>query len=90
VLTGARPAAQLCDVASPEVTAMLLRSAGRMHGRPGVPVQRPVVSAVHVHEPLPGVTEACALIDLGVRYRAIALRLEAASGRWRCTALSIG
>jgi hypothetical protein len=90
VLTGARPAAQLSDVAAPEVIRLLVRNAGRLRAVPGVPPQRPIVGAIHVFEPVPGVAEACALINLGVRYRAIALRLEAPNGRWQCTALHIG
>jgi hypothetical protein len=36
------------------------------------------------------VAEACAVIDLGIRKRAIALRLEAVDQQWRCTALCVG
>ncbi|MBV9487470.1 MAG: hypothetical protein JO246_15670 [Frankiaceae bacterium] len=91
VLTGARPAAQLSDVAAPDVIRMLVRSAGRLRAVPGAPVLCPIVCTVHIDEPAPGVAEACALINLGVRYRAIAFRMEAAGDdRWRCTALHIG
>jgi hypothetical protein len=90
VLVGARPAAQLSDVAAPEVIRLLARSAGRLSPGPGLRAQRAVVGAVHVHQPAHGVAEACAVIDLGIRCRAIAFRLDAVAGRWQCTALHIG
>jgi hypothetical protein len=90
VLAGARPASQLSDVASYEVVRLLRRSAGRLGARPGEPQPRPLISSVHVTEPRPGVAEACAVINTGLRRRAIALRLETADGQWRCTALHVG
>ncbi|HVA61332.1 MAG TPA: Rv3235 family protein [Mycobacteriales bacterium] len=51
--------------------------------------RRPVVRSVHVSEPADGVAEACALVELGRRSRALALRFEGLDGRWRCTALQI-
>lgn len=90
VLTGARPARQLDDLAAPEVIRLLCRSAGRLMIQPGVPPSRPIVGSVHVREPCYGVAEACAVIDLGARKRAIALRLEAVDQQWRCTALHVG
>jgi Family of unknown function (DUF6459) len=90
VLAGARPAAQLSDVAAPDVIRLLVRSAGRLRAYPTGPQQRPVVRSVHIDEPRLGVAEACAVINLGTRYRAIALRLESTNGRWRCTDLRIG
>lgn len=90
VLAGARPARQLDDLACPDVIRLLCRSAGRLTIQPGVPAPRPIVGSVHVRQPCYGVAEACAVIDLGVRKRAIALRLEAVGRQWRCTALSVG
>jgi len=90
VLAGARPASQLSDVASYEVVRLLGRSAGRLGARPGEPQQRPLICSVRVTEPCPGVAEACAVINTGLRQRAIALRLENGDGQWRCTALHVG
>jgi hypothetical protein len=90
VLVGARAAAQLAAVATPEVVAQLTRSAGRLRAGPGVAQQRPIVGAVHLSEPRDGVAEACAVVNLGTRYRVIALRLEALTGSWRCTAVHVG
>lgn len=90
VLAGARPARQLDDLAAPDVIRLLCRSAGRLTIQPGVPAPRPLVGSVHVRQPCDGVAEACAVIDLGIRKRAIALRLEATERLWRCTALHVG
>jgi hypothetical protein len=90
VLAGARPVAQLTDVASLEVVRLLSRNAGRLCARPGLPPQRPIVDAVHLGEPCEGVAEACAVVNLGARYRALAFRLELLGGRWRCTAVRVG
>lgn len=91
VLAGARSAAQLSGFASLDVLHHLERVAGRLGPRPGgPPVRRPRVTSAHVCEPVPGVVEACAVIDTGRRRRAIALRLEGVEARWRCTALQIG
>jgi hypothetical protein len=90
VLAGARPVTQLADVATLEVTRLLSRNAGRLSAHPGLPPQRPIVDAVHLGEPCEGVAEACAVVNLGARCRAIAFRLELAGGRWRCTAIRVG
>jgi Family of unknown function (DUF6459) len=90
VLAGARPPGQLSRAATLDVLQLLERAAGRLGGRPGRPVPRPVVSSVHVSEPRDGVAEACAVIDTGPRKRAMALRLEGVNGEWRCTALHVG
>jgi Family of unknown function (DUF6459) len=90
VLAGARPAAQLAGVATLEVLQLLERGSGRLGARPGGPPQLPIVSSVHVSEPRDGVAEACAVVDTGLRKRALAFRLEGANGHWRCTALHVG
>lgn len=90
VLAGARPASQLSRVATLDVLQLLERGSGRLGARPGVPAQRPIVGSVHVSEPRDGVAEACAVVDTGLRKRALALRLEGVNGQWRCTALHIG
>jgi hypothetical protein len=90
VLAGARPATQLSRVATLDVLRLLERSSGRLGARPHSPTRRPVVSSVHVSEPRDGVAEVCAVVDTGPRRRALAMRLEGADGRWRCTALQVG
>jgi hypothetical protein len=90
VLAGARPAGQLSRVATLDVLALLERGAGRLGARPGSPPQRPIVGSVHVSEPCDGIAEACAVVDTGVRKRALAFRLEGIDGQWRCTALHVG
>ena len=91
VLAGVRSAAQLSRFASFEVLEQLERATGRLGGRPGgAPARRPAVVHVRVSQPEPSVAEACAVIDTGPRHRAIAFRLEAKAGRWRCTALQLG
>jgi hypothetical protein len=90
VLAGARPASQLSSHATYHVIRQLERNAGRLTPRVGVPQRRPLIDSLHLGEPCDGVIEACALIDTGSRKRALALRLEATGGRWRCTAVNSG
>jgi hypothetical protein len=45
---------------------------------------------MRVAEPAAGVAELCATVETGRRVRAIAIRLEAQHGRWRCTRLQLG
>jgi hypothetical protein len=90
VLAGVRSARQLDDLLAPDVIRLLCRSAGRLSARPGSSHYRPIVHSVHVGEPCPGVAEACAVLNVGARKRAIALRLEANGRNWRCTVLHVG
>ena len=92
VLAGQRQAAQLSRFATLDVLDLLERSTGRLARRTNAttPISRPVVVSVHVSEPVDGVAEACAVMNTGVRRRAIALRLEGIDGRWQCTALQLG
>lgn len=48
------------------------------------------VRTVHASRPSDGVAELSATIQAGRRVRAVALRLEAGDGRWRCTRLQLG
>ncbi|HEX3824989.1 MAG TPA: Rv3235 family protein [Mycobacteriales bacterium] len=90
VLAGARPASQLSGHATHHVIRQLERNAGRLSLRGGVVQRRPIIGSVHLAAPCEGVIEACAVIVTGSRMRALALRLEAVRGQWRCTAISIG
>jgi hypothetical protein len=49
-----------------------------------------IVRSVRVSEPGEGVAELSATLQTAGRVRALALRLEAQHGRWRCTSLQIG
>jgi hypothetical protein len=90
VLAGARPVRQLEDAVTLDVLGVLGRAAGRLGRSADRPTRRPIVRAIHVDSPCPGVAEAAVVIDTGVRVRAIALRLEVRGGRWRCTDLALG
>jgi hypothetical protein len=90
VLAGARPASQLSRFATLDVLSLLERWSGRYTERDGAAGRRPQVCSVHVSAPGAGIAEACSVLDMGSRRRAIALRLEAKDGRWRCTELQLG
>jgi len=92
VLGGERPLSQLAPHLSPEVYAGLDRSLNRDGRPPGGrrPPAIPAVRALRVCEPRPGVAEVAAVVRHGARMRALALRLEAGDGRWRCTVLQVG
>jgi hypothetical protein len=88
---GQRPLHQLAAMLSPSVTSGLGRdferaaSSGRRHW-----LHRAAVRSVRACEPAEGVAELCATVQVGPRVRAVALRLEAHHGRWRCTRLQLG
>ncbi|HVY10194.1 MAG TPA: Rv3235 family protein [Mycobacteriales bacterium] len=90
VLTGFRPPHQLSQVATLDVLAQLERNAGRLAPRGTRTPIRPRVSSLRLCEPRAGVAEIAAVIDLGMRRRALALRLEAPGARWRCTVVRVG
>lgn len=85
VLAGTRPAHQLSLVAVPAVCRAVSPrgGAGAREGR----VVPPKVLSSRVQRPSPAVAEAVAVVSLAGRVHALALRLEHARGRWRCTAL---
>jgi hypothetical protein len=90
-LAGERPLHQLLRWLSPQVYDELAQhlsahppppaAAGRVPGR--------AVRSVHVCRPTPDVVEASAVVRTASRSRAVALRLEGSSGRWRCTRLRV-
>jgi hypothetical protein len=91
VLAGVRAAAQLSRYATFEVLEQLERATGRLGGRPdGAPARRPAVVNVRVCQPHAFACEVAAVIDTGRRHRALAVRLDADHGRWRCTSLHLG
>lgn len=87
--TGRRSPLQLAAHTSSAVHAGLARDAGRMT-RLGTAARPATLHSVHVSEPADGIIEATAVVAVGRRFRAIALRLEGLDGRWRCVRLQLG
>lgn len=88
---GRRPLSQLAALLSLSVIRGIGTDFERaaVSGRPHW-LHRAAVRSVRATEPADGVAELCATIETGQRIRAVALRLEAQNGRWRCTRLQIG
>lgn len=86
VLAGERPARHVARWVAPGVLRGLERSADRRaaYGR------RPRLQSLRVTEPADAVAEVSAVVALGERMRAVALRLEGLDGRWTVTALHVG
>lgn len=87
VLSGRRPMGQLTRHVSPAVQRGLTRAAGN---HPLESPQTPILHSLHLSEPAAGVCEMSAIVVVGIRYRALAARLEWKIDHWRCTALQIG
>jgi hypothetical protein len=84
-LEGWRPLAQLRQHASPLVVGGLAarrRPSSHLHSAPRV-------RSLRITEPAPGVVEACAVVHRVGRVQAMAIRMEVAADRWRCTALHV-
>lgn len=91
VLTGSRPPAQLARWLTLDLYELMVRRAGlavRILGRPQ-PARVARLHRVHCQTVRPGVHEVAVVVHDGVRVRAAAVRIEAARGRWRATALEI-
>lgn len=88
---GRRPLQQLAAMLSPSVAAGLGADFERAAQR-RMPhwTHAATVRSVHASEPADGVAELNATVQTGRRVRAVALRLEAREGRWRCTRLQLG
>jgi hypothetical protein len=89
---GRRPVSQLLRWSSEDVYSLLARRASLAArlDRAGGTTGRCTVRSVHLRPLHAGVIEACAVVADRGRFRAVALRLEDADGRWRVTALEIG
>lgn len=91
VEAGVRPVAQLRRWTSDAVYTRLRRRTHRIRfvqTRAGQPQPGRVwVRSLRVCEPADGVAEVSAVVQDAGRTRAMAIRLEGADGRWRCTAL---
>lgn len=96
VTTGLRPASQLVRWTTDEIRNRLARRAELAHrmSRRAAPraqsTQPSTVRSTRVCIPRDGVAEACAVVSDGVRFRAVALRMEGLDGRWRVTVLELG
>jgi hypothetical protein len=88
---GHRPTQQLAALLSPAVHRGLCSDFERERREgPGHWLCRASVRTVRASEPTDGVAELCATVEAAGRVRAIALRLEAQHGRWRCTRVQLG
>ena len=88
---GRRPLAQLAALLSHSVAQGLGADFER-----AAQLRRPhwthaaTVRSMRACEPVEGVAELCATVQVGPRVRAVAMRLEAHHERWRCTKLQLG
>jgi hypothetical protein len=87
VLAANRPARQLIRWTSWPLYERMESMVGSVNGAPGA--ARPVLRSLRVSEPADGVAEACAVLRIGGRFRALALRFEGLDGRWQCTAAEV-
>jgi hypothetical protein len=90
---GRRPVNQLVRWTSEEVFSLLARRAAlaaRLGSTGNPPSGACLVRSVRLCRPTASTVEASAVVLDRGRYRAVALRLENADGRWRVTALEIG
>lgn len=89
---GRRPVSQLLRWSNDDVYSLLVRRASLATrlDRAGTATARCAVRSVHLRPLRAGVIEACAVVSDRGRFRAVALRLENAGGRWRVTAFEIG
>jgi hypothetical protein len=92
ILAGRRPVQQVRHLTTEAVYEELRRrlSAHRDLQKRGAGSEgAPRLQSVHVDVPTEGAAEVTAVIKLGARHRAVALRLDGAEGRWNCTALRL-
>lgn len=88
VLNGVRPTGQLVRWTTAEVYSSIQRQVTRTVPVAGRSLGLSVRS-VRSFEPSDGVAEVSAVIQIGARARALALRIEAFAGRWQCTTLDL-
>lgn len=89
-LAGLRPLTQLATWANPDVCRGISRRVSATDRCGDLPRAIGNLRSLHLSSPAAGVAEVCAVVRTGHRIRAIALRIEAAGGQWRCTSLTIG
>ena len=92
VLAGDRPPTQLLRWTTEPVYADLVREAATTARELSVVRSgrtRPKVTRVVICDVRDGVVEASAIVNLGARTKAMALRLEASGDHWLCTVLQM-
>lgn len=89
VMLGHRPARQMARWTDERVFRELTRAGGRGLGPEAPPGSRARVTSVRATLPEPDIIEGVALMQVGPRVRALALRTEALRGRWVCTACDL-
>ncbi|MGH3744707.1 MAG: Rv3235 family protein, partial [Mycobacteriales bacterium] len=87
IVVGERPARQVAGWVSPRVLAGLEHRPAAQRTALG---RRPMLRSIRVTEPADAVAEVSAVVMLGERVRAVAMRLEGLDGRWTVTALHVG
>ncbi|MCL2780819.1 MAG: Rv3235 family protein [Actinomycetia bacterium] len=90
VLSGRRPMHQLTPHMTYGVYSGLTGNLERPERSHHWREHRSRLHSVRLCEPADGVAELSAVITLGRRYHAAALRLEGIDGRWRCVYLKFG
>ncbi len=90
VLAGRRSLHQLAPYLSQRVYSGLASDLERPGRVSSWRHDRPVLRSVRVCEPADGVAELAAVVRVGSRCRAVAVRLEGLDGRWRCVRLQVG
>lgn len=90
MMARARPVDQLRDLATFDVVRIVERAATRQPAHRAQSRLRPRLRSVHLAAVCDGVIEACAVIDGGVRTRALAFRLESNGRVWRATVVQLG
>jgi len=90
VLVRARLAGQLDGLLTAETVRTLQRAVDITAPPFGAMLPRPRVHSLRIATPRIGAVEACAVIDMGSRSRALAFRLDHLGDRWTCTAMRVG
>jgi hypothetical protein len=90
VLVRARPAVQLELLATPAVVRWLERRTDPPVLAVAGGVPRPILTSLRISSPRVGAIEACAVIAVGNRRRALAFRLEHVDRGWCCVAAQVG
>ena len=86
-LFGTRPIQQLLRWTDAAVYHALVTALSDNSPAPGAP--RPAVRRIRISTPAAKVAEVSVLIQMGLRYRAAAMRLEVVGPHWRCTAFDL-
>ena len=89
VLAGLRPPAQLVRWTSDEAQAAL-QSRHPVAARPGARPRQCRIRSLHVSVPVEGVAEVAVVVADGLRYRAMAFRMEGRDRHWLVTAIDLG